>query len=70
MLCHFRSIEVALIKVFTMLLGEFDFVETIVEDPESNFLTKWVFAFFLLSMSVVLMNLVIGLAISDVESLR
>ena len=53
-----------------MLLGEFDFIDTIVADPNSHMLTKLVFAFFLLSMSIVLMNLVIGLAISDVGSLR
>ena len=54
----------------TMLLGEFDFMDTIVADPNSTISTKLVFAFFLLSMSIVLMNLVIGLAISDVRSLR
>ena len=53
-----------------MLLGEFDFIDTIVEDPNSYWLTKLVFAFFLLSMSVVLMNLVIGIAINDIGFLR
>ena len=54
----------------TMLLGEFDFLDTIVADPNSTIWTKLVFALFLLRMSIVIMNLVIGLAISDVSSLR
>ena len=65
-----RNLEDACLKILTMLLGEFDFIDTIVNDKNSFWLTKLVFAFFLLSMSVVLMNLVIGLAISDIGSLR
>ena len=53
-----------------MLLGEFDFLENIVADTNSTTLTKLVFVLFLVSMSFVLMNLVIGLAIRDVSSLR
>ena len=53
-----------------MLLGEFDFIDVFLGDPNSTFITKMVFAFFLLTMSVVVMNLVIGLAISDIDALR
>ena len=53
-----------------MLLGEFDFMDMIVRDPDNFWLTKLLFALFLVLMSVVLMNLVIGLAISDIGSLR
>ena len=60
----------AFLKVMTMLLGEFDFLENIVADPNSTVLTKLVFVLFLVSMSFVIMNLVIGLAISDVSYLR
>ena len=58
------------LKIFTMLLGEFDFMDMIVRDPDNFWLTKLLFALFLVLMSVVLMNLVIGLAISDIGSLR
>ena len=53
-----------------MLLGEFDFIDIFLDDPNSTLVTKLVFTFFLLSMSVVVMNLVIGLAISDIDALR
>ena len=53
-----------------MLLGEFDFMDMIVRDENNFWLTKLLFALFLVLMSVVLMNLVIGLAISDIGSLR
>ena len=42
----------------------------IVRDENNFWLTKLLFALFLVLMSVVLMNLVIGLAISDIGSLR
>lgn len=59
-----------LLKVLTMLLGEFDFIDTILEDPDSTWVTKLLFSGFLIGMSIVLMNLVVGLAISDISALR
>ena len=53
-----------------MLLGEFDFIDTILENPHSTWVTKLLFSVFLLGMSIVLMNLVVGLAISDISALR
>ena len=53
-----------------MLLGEFDFVTSILKDENTFWLTKLIFAMFLLSMSIVLMNLVVGLAIHDIGALR
>ena len=57
-------------KVLTMLLGEFDFVDLMVEDPGTPWMAKVLFAAFLLVMSIVLMNLVVGLAINDIAALR
>ena len=65
-----RNIGDGILKILTMLLGEFDFMDMIVRDPDNFWLTKLLFALFLVLMSVVLMNLVIGLAISDIGSLR
>ena len=81
MICHVRdgkltdilissNIGDGILKILTMLLGEFDFMDMIVRDPDNFWLTKLLFALFLVLMSVVLMNLVIGLAISDIGSLR
>ena len=66
----FSNIEDGVLKILTMLLGEFDFMDMIVRDENNFWLTKLLFALFLVLMSVVLMNLVIGLAISDSGSLR
>ena len=66
----FSNIEDGVLKILTMLLGEFDFMDMIVRDENNFWLTKLLFALFLVLMSVVLMNLVIGLAISDIGSLR
>ena len=69
---YFNSSNIGdgVLKILTMLLGEFDFMDMIVRDPDNFWLTKLLFALFLVLMSVVLMNLVIGLAISDIGSLR
>ena len=53
-----------------MLLGEFDFVDLMVDDPGTPWMAKVLFAAFLLVMSIVLMNLVVGLAINDIAALR
>ena len=53
-------------KVLTMLLGEFDFLDLMVDDPTTPWMAKILFAAFLVVMSIVLMNLVVGLAISDI----
>ena len=52
-----------------MLLGEFDF-EDLNHDGHPSWMTKLVFLMFAILMSIVLINLVIGLSISDVTSLR
>ncbi len=58
------------IKVMTMLMGEYDYTLNFVSNPRSSLIAKAVFAVFVVDMSVVLMNLVLGLAVSDIEELR
>ena len=67
---YFSNIGTGILKIATMMLGEFDFMDTIVRDENTFWLTKLLFALFLFMMSVVLMNLVIGLAISDIANLK
>lgn len=61
------------IKVLTMLLGEYEynlnFVQ-VTDDTSYSWVGKAIFVYFLLDMSIVLMNLVLGLAVSDIDQLQ
>ena len=65
----FSNLGDSFLKVVMMLLGEFDF-EDLNHDGNPSWMTKLVFLIFAILMSIVLINLVIGLSISDVTSLR
>lgn len=57
------------VKVVTMLLGEFEYTD-LVEGEETTWWAKLVFLLFIMMMSIVLINLVIGLSINDIARLR
>ena len=57
------------LQVLTMLMGEFDFTDNFVGE-DTFWLSKVIFVVFVVDMSVVLMNLIIGLAVSDVEAIK
>ena len=65
----FDYIGLALVKTFTMFTGELEFGELPFEprDPEPRYLLLLVFVFFIV---VVMMNLLNGLAVSDITLLR
>ena len=65
----FRSLDDSFVVVVTMLLGELDWGLAI-ESHENVMVTRLVFLLFIMMMSIVLINLVIGLSISDISSLR
>ena len=50
-----------------MLMGEYNYYQNFLR---SGTVTKILFLVFLIDMSVVLMNLVLGLAVSDIEQLQ
>ena len=52
-----------------MLLGELDYA-SLVESGNNTLVIKIVFLLFIMMMSIVLINLIIGLSISDIASLR
>ena len=49
-----------------MLMGEYDFTDNFVGE-QTFWLSKLLFVAFVIDMSVVLMNLVLGLAVNDVD---
>ena len=53
-----------------MLLGEYNYASNFIMPVESGFWSKTFFVVFVLDMSVVLMNLILGMAVSDIEALQ
>ena len=52
-----------------MLLGEYDYVDNFVNN-DTHWMSKLIFVIFVIDMSVILMNLVIGIAVNDVDSIK
>ncbi|XP_050093578.1 transient receptor potential cation channel subfamily A member 1 isoform X1 [Anopheles aquasalis] len=71
----FSSIPMSLVRTFSMMLGEMDFVGTFVQPfhvgdlpfPLPSFV---ILCLFMILMPILLMNLLIGLAVGDIESVR
>ncbi|XP_034482451.1 transient receptor potential cation channel subfamily A member 1 isoform X2 [Drosophila innubila] len=71
----FSNIPMSLLRTFSMMLGELDFVGTYVTTyyreqlkvPMTSFL---ILSIFMVLMPILLMNLLIGLAVGDIESVR
>lgn len=68
-----RSVDDSFVVVITMLLGELDYGQ--MTGPDSNsgdnvVLVKIIILLFIMMMSIVLINLIIGLAINDIANLR
>ena len=59
-----------ILQIFTMLLGEYNYASNFILPVESGFWAKALFVVFVLDMSVVLMNLILGMAVSDIEALQ
>ncbi len=51
-----------------MLMGEYDFTDHFANE-DTFWVSKIIFVIFVIDMSVVLMNLVLGLAVNDVDSI-
>ncbi|XP_035912311.1 transient receptor potential cation channel subfamily A member 1 isoform X5 [Anopheles stephensi] len=71
----FSSIPMSLLRTFSMMLGEMDFVGTYVQpyhvgDLPFPFPSFVILCLFMILMPILLMNLLIGLAVGDIESVR
>lgn len=77
----FSTVPMSLLRIFSMMLGEVDFLGSyvqpffLVHDAEPRWLpmplpTFLVLAVFMVIMPILLMNLLIGLAVGDIESVR
>ena len=65
----FATIEDSLVKVVAMMTGELDTADSVILSKNTMF-NKIVFVFFIMIMCIVVMNIVLGLAISDINELR
>ena len=65
----FATIEDSLVKVVAMMTGELDTADSVILSNNTLF-NKIVFVFFIMIMCIVVMNMVLGLAISDINELR
>ncbi|CAK1554642.1 unnamed protein product [Leptosia nina] len=75
----FHSIPMALMRTFAMMLGEIDFVGTYIHPYYKSetdvflpfpLMTFFILGLFMVFMPILLMNLLIGLAVGDIESVR
>ena len=59
-------------KSWVMMLGEFDYTSLFFDDspPPYTAVTYFVFILFLVLMGIILSNLLVGLAVDDVNQLR
>ena len=60
----------SIIKVLAMLMGELDFTANFVTNEDSGVVSKTFFVLFLIMMALVFMNLLLGLAVSDIDELE
>merc|ERR1719195_2215094 len=58
-----------MVKVVAMMTGELDTADAVILSNNTLF-NKIVFVFFIMIMCIVVMNMVLGLAISDINELR
>ena len=53
-----------------MMLGEYDYSDNFRGNEDSSWAARLVFVIFVIDMSVVLMNLILGIAVSDIATLK
>ena len=66
----FTRLDDAFIKILAMLMSELDFTNSFAKNSEAGFFAKMFFFIFLISMALVFMNLLLGIAVSDINELE
>ncbi|XP_018560868.1 transient receptor potential channel pyrexia-like [Anoplophora glabripennis] len=73
---QFRSYEQfsdpwrALVKTTVMMMGEFEYADLFADSRGGSLLPRIIFLMFIILTSIVLMNLMVGLAVSDIQELQ
>ena len=65
----FVSLDDSLLKVMTMMTGELEVSDAVIT-TNNTFFNKVVFISFIIVLTIVLMNMILGLAIQDIGELR
>ena len=66
----FNRLDNSFVKVLAMLMGELDFTNSFVKNDEAGLAAKLFFLIFLVFMALVFMNLLLGIAVSDIHELE
>ena len=66
----FNRLDNSFVKVLAMLMGELDFTNSFVKNEEAGLAAKLFFLIFLVFMALVFMNLLLGIAVSDIHELE
>ena len=66
----FMKLDDSFIKVCAMLMGELDFTNSFIKNKEAGLVAKTFFFIFIVMMALVFMNLLLGIAVSDIHELE
>ena len=67
---NFSRLDTSFMKVLAMLMGELDFTNSFVKNVEAGVAAKIFFLIFLVMLVLVFMNLLLGIAVSDIHELE
>ena len=67
---NFRQLDTAFMKVLSMLMGELDFTNSFVKSGEAGLTAKIFFIIFIVALVLIFMNLLLGIAVSDIHELE
>ena len=66
----FSSLGDSFLKLFAMMMGELDVYNSFTKNEEAGVLAKIFFLVFLIFMALIFMNLLLGIAVSDIHELE